>query len=97
MIVFEGVLVGSYMDGVYFISIDLSCDFMGCVMKDWVLYVGDFWIEVQLFLQLVKDCIFIDKVWFYVQFVIVLFVIVCVFDVEGYFIKEVEDWICLNQ
>lgn len=96
-IALEGAPEGSFMDGVYLISIDPSCDPTGRVTKDRALYVGDFWTEAQPPSQSVKDRTFTDKARPYVQPATALLATARVFDAQGHFIKEVEDWTCLNQ
>ena len=96
-IALEGAPVGSYMDGVYLISIDPSCDPTGRVTKDRDLYVGDFWTEAQPPSQSIGDRTFTDKARPYVRPATALLATARVFDAQGHFIKEVETRTCLNQ
>ncbi|MDO4247210.1 MAG: hypothetical protein Q4C89_14420, partial [Deinococcus sp.] len=94
-IALEGAPDGSYMDGVYLISIDPACDQTGTVDDDVPLYVGDFWTEAQPPSQTVADRTFTDKARPYVHPATAVLATARVFDAQGNFIREVEDMSCL--
>ena len=94
-IALEGAPVGSYMDGVYLISIDPACDQTGKVADDVPLYVGDFWTEAHPPSQTVADRTFTDKARPYIHPATAVLATARVFDAQGNFIREVEDMTCL--
>lgn len=93
----EGAPDGSYMDGVYLISIDPACDRTGTVADDVPLYVGDFWTEAQPPSQTVADRTFTDKARPYIHPATAVLATARVFDAQGNFIREVEDMSCLAE